>query len=270
MPVSYTSTRGAANLHPLYIPGLSLWMSTRDNSKVLTSSAPTSPGAAADAWNSIIGGHTYTQGTAANQPVFTANSVGSWSMLDCDGTNDFFAGGTSTLSITQNISSAVIVAVLNWDTYESAVDSYAVSFATNGGGSRIAFGSGGDVTGAASRKMVARGLDADTASTLSTGGTFATGPEVLIGIFDFTNKRGRILRNGTQILAYTTFTNMTAGNTSNTTSANTTLGALGNGSANNSDVKIGDVLVYTNYIPSDPELTLLTRHFGSIYNISVA
>jgi hypothetical protein len=231
-----------------------------DPAYCLLGAAAATDGTAIDTWNSYQGSHTYSQASASLRPLYKSNQWGNGlpSVL-ADGVDDYMSGGASVLALTNNISSLVTIILGGFVTY-SAGDGYIVSHSIGTGTSARAALAGGS---SGSRKEAERGLDTDTVTTITSGGTFSANQlEVLVYIIDYTNKQGRILRNGVQILAFTTFTNQTAGNTSATNSNQSQLFAVAGTLVSN--FAMSHIVQYKNTIPPDNELVAVSQYLGAL------
>lgn len=212
--------------------------------------------------------HQFNQTTVSTKPLHKNAIINGSPAVRFDGVDDQMTGGASTLSISNNVSALTLVQVGGWTSFKAGSDSFSAGMTTGSGGTRAALAGGADSSGSGSRKLIARGLDTDAASTISTGVVYPTGPEILIGVIDYVNKRGRLLRNGTEILAYTAFPNMNGTGTSSATNSTVfSLGAL-NGTLH-CPMDLMDFLVYTG-IPSDAALLQIARYYGPKIGVAIA
>lgn len=86
--------RASGVFAPTDITGCQLWLEASDCSAVGDGNAVTD-------WVDRVSGHTFTQGTAANRPLYRATSnIGSKPALDFDGTNDRLTLGSAAFSNT--------------------------------------------------------------------------------------------------------------------------------------------------------------------------
>lgn len=113
--------------------------------------------------------------------------------------------------------------------------------------------------------ITGRALDGDSNTQLSTG-TASTGTTYFfVARNDFVNKTGYIraysLASGLVVNYSATFTNMTAGNTSNTPSRSVAIGSEDNGAGSNFDGKMWDLRAYNRFL-SDVECDILFAQRG--------
>lgn len=247
---------------PRSVLNCKLWLSARNNASLLTSSAPAIDGGVVDTFTDIIGAYGYTQSLAGQKPTYKNGIQNNRSALQFDGSDDYMVAPSGARALTNGIAACTIVVALNVVSLPAG-DGNIFNF-TNGtttSSSRVNL----TVKNTGARNITGRALDADSNSNFSTAGTFSVGQwEVLIGQWDFTNKQGRILRNGVVEADWTTFTNMTAGNTSATDSQAGNIGNLNSSTYVN--VQVGDILLYTS-LPSQGSLNYLTRGLGHIWGV---
>lgn len=250
---------------PRKVPDLLLWMSTRTAASVQSGGVTAVNNSEVDTWNSLILSHQYTQTLAGQKPLLKTNVQNGLPVIEFDGSNDFLKAEASVLTLAKAIAGMTVVisfGVVSLPAGDGNVFNFTTG--TGAGSSRVNV----TVKSTGARNITGRALDADSNSNFSTANTWTAGSfEILTCQWDFTNKQGRIRRNGTTEANWTTFTNMTAGSTSNT---NSQAGNIGNlNSSTYVNVRVGDILVYPKAL-SDSDCQYLERGLGTIWGVSVA
>ncbi len=174
--------------------------------------------------NDISGnGWHVTQSTAGDRPTPVDNNLNDHRVLDFD-SSDYFAIPAGALSLFQNKTKAVALAVVRQDVTDGAgADRIVVSFATNAAASRF-----GLFTGTAAAKNRAsvggRRLDSDSFASATSATERPATWLILVGIADYANRTLTLRVNGIQD-AQTTGAWTGGGSTSNTASLRARVGA---------------------------------------------
>jgi hypothetical protein len=247
---------------PRNVQNCKLWLSTRAAFTLTTSSIPSVDGDVSDLWNDQIATYGYNMSLVGQKPTYKNGLQNNLPVLQFDGTDDYMVAPAGALSLAQNISSCTIVMAMNVVSLPAATGNI---FNLTKGGDATLTRVNIACTSTGTRVINGRGLDADAGSSITTAGTFTVNRfEILVAQWDFTNKQGRIIRNGIVEADWTTFTNMTAGNTSNTASQAGNIAALNSSTYTN--VQVGDIVFYQS-LPSQSELAYLTHGLGHIWGV---
>ena len=112
------------------------------------------------------------------------------------------------------------------------------------------------VLGSGAPSLRANSLDSDATSSFNAGSTISVGQRYhLVGVFNFSSKSGGIYINGV-LITVGTFTNMTAGNTSNTACQQSRMASNEIGTTNSWNGEIEDLRVYNRALSADEISTL--------------
>lgn len=252
---------------PTLIPNLSGWWTARDNASMTNSGSIVAPNGGIDTWRSLIGGHSWTQGTVGNQPAYKTNVQNGLPAVEADGTDDRFISSASMAATTNNIRGLTIIMAAKVNSFHAS-DFRSLYSVFIPGYSALRAYCGINSSGGATAQVVAqaRALDADSDSYLFTAGAYDTSFAIWTWIFDFATKTGTIRRNGVDIIS-TTFTNMTAGSTSATDAAEENLFSWGGGTF--APAYISELLKFARSL-NPAEVTLLERQLGNLYGVAVA
>jgi Alpha-L-arabinofuranosidase B, catalytic len=211
----------------------------------------------------------YIQTTGSNQPqMVTAGSinlVNNRPSILFDGVNDSLIGNTAGLDVLRNRSAFTFILAhsLNTMTAGNAPAFVFFSTGTNSAASRMTYLAQGSSTGVSARTVNTRTLDASTVVSRNTANTYNGLFNLYSGTLDYNSKVVNQIRNGT-IIDTTTFTAITAGNTSDTPSLMTSLGCLNNvqqfGNAN-----FTELIFYPSAVDTDLVITqqaAIARYYG--------
>lgn len=166
-----------------------------------------------------------------------------------DGSDDYM--GVEDIGALQNVSGYTIAVRCEPVAYDGSVGTPVLHVSTNtsGDAARAFIIYGTDSSGSATLTLGARNLDADTYSSVTSGGTFDKSDCTLIAVVTCTGTPSAVIYRGVEneapvIAASGNLTNATAGNTSNTTADIVTIGARNKTGNEHGNIKIRAVHIY--------------------------
>lgn len=219
-----------------------LWLDAADAATI------TLNGSTVSQWNDKSGnGFHLTQGTAANQPTYSATGLNGRPTLSTDG-NDVLS--RSNVPILKNVGQGTIAIVVEYPAAASFVNG-AIELYVAGGTALTRMVVTPNTTGTANRQSIGgRRLDADSFAAVnsSTDSLALRGsPFFKVAQLDYQNAQANHWTNGTQDLTAAAF--QSAGNTSNTDAGSLSIfGAANIGQLMPSGTKISEIIVVENTI----------------------
>jgi hypothetical protein len=249
--------------NPADVPNLLGWWSASDL-VFNASSALAANDEAVATWTDKVNGKSFTQSTNDNRPIYKTNIINGRSIVRFDGSNDALLGDADVRAFSQGKAEFTIFCVGTVRAFAAGNTTHILVMTGAAGGARLTATVGTNNSGVSSRRTVGRGQDNDSFSELASASIYGTTPEIFVVQADVTNKSGRMLRNGTQILSFNQYANMTAGTFQNTTSQYVSMGSNNGSSACQYDA--ADMLLFDSLV-SDDNLALLSNYFNSIYNL---
>jgi hypothetical protein len=196
-----------------------------------------------------------TQGTAASQPKIVDAGV-YLGELDFDGTDDNLALSGSGLDLFRDVGYGQIFSVITPDNVGTGINRYFE--ALGGSGARFLLGDSQDY--AASSRIGGRRLDADGFEDIESLTSHSNNETLITGFLNWADADAYLYFNGTERASSTSF--QTAGNTSNTSSAEIAIG----GTSLRGDFKTKEIIIY-NTDQSDNR-TAIEANIGETYGIT--
>ena len=252
-PGSFGGSFTKTPFSPRSISGLLMWLDAGQG--------VTLNGSTVSAWtDQSTTGSVWSQGTAANQPTYTASCINSRPCLDFDGSNDKLSADSAGLAILKNRSGYTVITVAQTDTTTGIHYAWNWSVGTSTNGRAVLLSNG--TTGT----FGARRLDADSSATLSPTSYFAVDTNYVMTVtVNHSTTSAEIFRDGTSKANSSSF--LTSGSTSNTNSQSAAIGD--NNGANFWDGPIAEILVYDHALTTT-ERQQVESYLGGKYAISVA
>jgi WD40 repeat protein len=240
-------------IDPRQFNGLQVWLDA--------STVNQADGTAITSWADLSGnGYNYTQATTTNQPTYKTNIQNGLGVVRFDGVDDYLS--TTASAITQNVAGLTLIAVIKYNS--SATQKTAVHFmrGTGTSGARATLVStGSNIYSTGGRRLDSEGTQ--SVNSTSSSGAFA----IQTGVFDFAGTTLNQYINGAVQGTSSSF--QTAGNTSNTASLASYIGAS---SVTPTEFLTGDVcevIVYNRALTST-ELNKIHQHLGRKWGITLA
>jgi hypothetical protein len=257
-PMSPRLLRPRANtaFTPRSLANLALWYDGADTSTF------TLNGSNISEWRDKSGANRHaSQASAASQPAYGTWSGGLRAASNADLRNGFLSV-TNGLSLTRNIGAFCVSTVIRVS-FETTGQ---LLFQANSGAAnaRVRMAVNETAVAAGALSAIGRRLDANSVDGAVGGSSpIANADYVVTAIWDFTNARALIYRNGTLLAEDTAF--QTAGNTSDTDSSAIQIMGLGAFFFG----LMGEFVAYTRR-PSDSERVALERYLGRKWGITIA
>lgn len=227
----------------------------------------TEAGGLVSAFAGTGGTNVYSQATGTKQPALVSSYANGNAGITFDGIDDTMAGDATAQGNLRNRSAYTLLLVGGWEAFPASGDGYCFTYATNPGANRLGIAAGQNQSGSAPRRVIARGLDTDAASMISTGAAYPAGIEMLIARVNYTTGKGQLARNGVSIIPLVTFSNMTTGHTSDT-SGSAAIGTQPNGTSNPSNYTLAFSQEWAGYL-TDEEVAATFSAYAPRFGITL-
>ena len=243
---------GGVRFTPKKISGLALWLDASDLSTITKDGSDY-----VSAWADKSGkGFNVAQGTGSAQPLWASNTI------SFDGSSDFLLSATG-LALMKNKASGTMIVVGSIENPANTTAQFVYCSVTATAATRLGFTIGptiGNSVRIGGRRIDTDSFDSTTAETITYGNTY-----IMTGISDYANAKAYLYLNN--VLKQTDGSFQTAGNTSDTTSKNISIGADAAGTLFTKCI-LKEVLIYEKALTST-ELTRVNQYLSRKWSVTI-